>query len=209
MTRLIRDAAPYQLIAGQLYRQGKDGVMRRCVREDEFILILDEAHSGIAGGHFTVEATARKVLQAGLWWPTLFGDAVEFVKRCDPCQRATKPQNWDRMPLSMNLATQPFEKWGIDFVGPISPAAINSQARYIIVATDYFTKWAEARATHRADVRSTSKFLYELVISRYRCPLELISDRGSHFLNELIVKLTMEFTIIHRKSSAYYPQANG
>ena len=69
-------------------------------------------------------------------------DAVEFVKRCDPCQRATKPQNWDRMPLSINLATQPFEKWGIDFVGPISPTAINSQARYIIVATDYFTKWA-------------------------------------------------------------------
>ena len=70
--RLIRDAAPYQLIAGQLYKQGKDGVMRRCIREDEFILILDEAHSEIAGGHFAAETTARKVLQAGLWWPTLF-----------------------------------------------------------------------------------------------------------------------------------------
>ena len=44
--RLIRDAAPYQLIARKLYKQGKDGVMQRCVREDEFILILDEAHSG-------------------------------------------------------------------------------------------------------------------------------------------------------------------
>ena len=161
--------------------------MRRCVREDEFILILDEAHSGIARGHFAVETTAQKVLQAGLWWPTLFSDAVEFVKRCDPCQRATKPQNWDRMPLSMNLATQPFEKWEIDFVGPISPAAINSQARYIIVATDYFTKWAEAKATRKADARSTAKFLYEQVISHNRCPLELISDRGIHFLNEIIV----------------------
>ena len=70
--RLIRDTAPYQLIAGQLYKQGKDGVMRRCVREDEFILILDEAHSRIAGGHFAAETTAQKVLQAGLWWPTLF-----------------------------------------------------------------------------------------------------------------------------------------
>ena len=50
--RLIRDAAPYQLIASQLYKQGKDGVMRRCIREDEFIPILDEAHSGIVGGYF-------------------------------------------------------------------------------------------------------------------------------------------------------------
>ena len=78
------------------------------------------------------------------------------------------------MPLSINLATQPFEKWRIDFVGPISPTAINSQARYIIVAIDYFTKWAEARATRKADARSdarsTAKFLYEQVISRYGCP---------------------------------------
>ena len=65
--RLIRDAATYQLIAGQLYKQGRDGVMHRCVREDEFILILDEAHSGILGGHFAVETKARKVLQASLW----------------------------------------------------------------------------------------------------------------------------------------------
>ena len=109
------------------------------------------------------------------------------------------------MPLSTNLATQPFEEWGIDFVGPISLAAINSQARYIIVATDYFTKWVEARATHKVDARSTAKFLYEQVISCYGCPLELISDRGAHFLNEVIASLMTEFMIIHRKSSAYYP----
>ena len=60
--RLITDVAPYQLIAGQFYKQGKDGVMRKCIREDEFILILDEAHTGIAGGHFAVETTTRKVL---------------------------------------------------------------------------------------------------------------------------------------------------
>ena len=53
--RLIRDAAPYQLITGQLYKQGKDGIIHRCNREDEFILILDEGYSGIVGGHFTTE----------------------------------------------------------------------------------------------------------------------------------------------------------
>ena len=66
--RLIRDAAPYQLIVGQLYKQGKDGVICRCVREDEFIVILDEAHSRIMGGHFVTETTTRKELQVGLWW---------------------------------------------------------------------------------------------------------------------------------------------
>ena len=97
----------------------------------------------------------------------------------------------------------------MDFVGPISPAATNSQARYIIVATDYFTKWAEARATRKDDARSTAKFLYEQVISRFGCPLELLSDRGTHLLNEVNAQLTTAFMIIHRKSCAYYPQANG
>ena len=72
----------------------------------------------------------------------------------------------------MNLASQPFEKWEIGFIGPISPAAINSQARYIIVATDYFTKWVEVKARHKTDARSTTKFLYEQVISCYGCPLK-------------------------------------
>ena len=45
--------------------------------------------------------------------------------------------------------------------------------------------------------------------SCYGCPLVLISDHGSHFLNEVIVHLTSEFLIIHRKSSTYYLQTNG
>lgn len=90
------------------------------------------------------------------------------------------------MPLFMNLASQPFDKWGIDFNRLISLVAQNTQARYIILAIDYFTKWAKARATKKANARSTMKFLYEQVISRFGCPLQLISDIGAYFLNEII-----------------------
>ena len=97
-------------------------------------------HDGIAAGHFASEITARKVLQAGLWWPTLFKDAYQIFKHCDVCQRAKKPLNQDHMPLHPVLLQAPFEKWGLDYVGPIKPAAKGSQARYVIVATDYLTK---------------------------------------------------------------------
>lgn len=74
--RLMRDATPYQLIAQQLYKMCKDGILQKCVSDDEFIVILEEAHSGIARGHFATDTAARKILQVGLWWPMMFGNAT-------------------------------------------------------------------------------------------------------------------------------------
>ena len=113
------------------------------------------------------------------------------------------------MPLQPLLALAPFEKWGIDFVGPIAPATRHGRNRYILVATDYATKWAEASATRNDDAKTVAKFLYENILSRYGCPKELISDRGTHFLNETIELLTNNFFIKHRKTSPYHPRANG
>ena len=125
------------------------------------------------------------------------------------CQRATRPTNQDHMPLHLVLPQLPFEKWGLDYVGPIKPTTRGSQARYIIVATDYLTKWVEARAVRKVDARSTAWFIYEQVITRFGCPIEIVIDRGTHFINEVILELLDKFMIIHRKSTPYYPRGNG
>ena len=101
--------------------------------------------------------------------------------------------------LNPVVAWQPFEKWGIDFIGQISPTS--NLNRYIITAIDYATKWAKAKARVNANARSTAKFLYENVTTWFGCPLEIISDQGSHFLNEVIAHLLGEFIVTHRKSS--------
>ncbi|MCO5595618.1 hypothetical protein L7F22_049663 [Adiantum nelumboides] len=207
--RLIKECEPYSLIAGTLYKLGKDDILRRCAREDEYLYILQEAHMGVARGHFSGELTARKVLQSGYWWPTLFKDASVFAKGYDECQRYKTTQRKDRMPLHPTKVTQPFQKWGLDFVGPISPAARNTQSRYIIVATDYVTKWTEAKASRKADAITTAKFFFKNIIARFGCPFEIVSDNGTHFINEVIKELTSNFMISHHKSTPYYPQANG
>ena len=53
------------------------------------------------------------------------------------------------------------------------------------------------------------KFIYEKIITRFRCPLNLISDHGTHFINQTIETLLKEFLIDHHKTSTYHPQANG
>ncbi|MCO5587012.1 hypothetical protein L7F22_040957 [Adiantum nelumboides] len=202
-------ARDYSLIGNQLHRKGKDQHLRLCANEDEYLPILEQAHARLAGGHFSSETTARAILMADICSPTLFADAKEFVRRCDACQRAKMPTRVDRMPLRSMMGVKAFAKWGIDFVGLIQPSAYRVQAQYIIVATDYLTKWAEAKATRKNDARTTAAFLYENVFTRYGLPIEIVSDRGTHFLNEVIEYLLSEFMVIYNKSTPYHPQANG
>ena len=171
--------------------------------------MLSHAHSGVAGGHFSGETTAKIISWSGLWWPTLQSDAAEYVKRCDVCQCTKPPIASDQMPLRPMMAARAFAKWGIDFVGPIKPPAKSTHVEYIIVATDYLTKWVEAKATVKNDARTTSKFLYEQVFTRYGLPIEIVSDQGVHFINEVIEFLLFEFMVIHKKYAPYHPQANG
>ncbi|MCO5579602.1 hypothetical protein L7F22_033459 [Adiantum nelumboides] len=152
---------------------------------------------------------AKAILVAGIWWPTLFTNAEEFVKRCDDCQRTKTPRGRDDMPLRPMMGARAFAKWGIDFVGPIAPPAYRTHAQYIIVATNYLTKWIEAKAIAKNDAKTTSQFLYENIFTRYELPIEIVSDRGTHFINEVIEFLLDEFMLIHQKSARYHPQDNG
>jgi hypothetical protein len=169
------------LISGILYKKGKDKILRRCINSSEVPLILKGCHDDCCGGHFAGFVTAQKALQSSYWWPTLFKDVALYAKKYDPCQRVGKPVASSAMPLHPILAQVPFEKWVIDFIGPIKPPSHNGRKRYILVAIEYVTKWAEAIATKNDDADTVARFLYENIITRFGCPKELVSDRGTHF----------------------------
>jgi hypothetical protein len=78
----------------------------------------------------------------GYYWPSIFKDAKKYVQTCDSCQRMGKPGQVDEMPLKTKLVIEPFEIWKLDFVNPFNP--MSNQKAYILVATDYMTKWVEA-----------------------------------------------------------------
>ncbi|KAL0289231.1 UNVERIFIED_CONTAM: hypothetical protein Scaly_2707900 [Sesamum calycinum] len=64
-----------------LWRFCSDQVVRRCVPNDEHNSVLTFCHNFACGGHFGPKRTARKVLDCGLYWNTLFKDAYEFCKK--------------------------------------------------------------------------------------------------------------------------------
>ena len=77
------------------------------------------------------------------------------------------------MPLQPMMGARAFAKWGIDFVRPIDSLAHKTHAQYIIVATNYVTKWVEAKAPQNNDAHTIAKFLYEYVFKRYGLLLKL------------------------------------
>ncbi|GJX05012.1 reverse transcriptase domain-containing protein [Tanacetum coccineum] len=64
----------------------------------EALEILEACHSGPTGGLYGANFTAKKVFDAGFFWPTIYKGAFEFVKSCDACQRQGKISQRDEMP---------------------------------------------------------------------------------------------------------------
>jgi hypothetical protein len=184
--QLVVCAADFSLIARQLYNMGPNEILRRCVMEEEIPLILAESHEGIARGHYAGKATTQKVLRASLWWPTLHRDAKDYYRACDVCQRVGKPSRRDEIPLAPQLTLQAFEKWAIDFVGPINPLGKRTGARYIITITEYLTRWAEAREVKDCSEATASCFIFDDIITRFGCPKILMSDQVHILLIRLL-----------------------
>ena len=201
-----RRSIPYTMISDILYRAGRDGVLCRAVEHDEARLVLNKCHEGICGGHFVGDATAKKILMAGYHWPTLFKDSVEFCKTCPSCQAYGK-RSFPHTELHPILPIGAFEKWGLDFMGPLPKTSKRNQ--YIIVATDYLTKWSEAWATKRNSEAVAVDFLYNQIVCRFGISLEVVTDQGSHFMGGVVTELLKKLSVKHRRTTPYYLQANG
>nr|GEY03100.1 reverse transcriptase domain-containing protein [Tanacetum cinerariifolium] len=86
----FKDARHYFWDDPYLFRTCVDQIIRRCVADKEAIDILNACHSGPTGGHYRANYTAKKVFDSGFYWPSIYKDAFELVKRCDSCQRQGK-----------------------------------------------------------------------------------------------------------------------
>ncbi|GJX44557.1 reverse transcriptase domain-containing protein [Tanacetum coccineum] len=188
-----------------LFKICADQMIRRCVHGKEALDILEACHNGPTGGHHGANLTAKKVFDAGFFWPTIYKDAHELVKNCDSCQRQGKISQRNERPQNSIQVCEIFNVWGIDFMGPFPSSKGN---KYILVAVDYLSKWVEAKALPTNDARVVCKFLKTL-FARFGAPRAIISDHGTHFCNDQFAKVMLKYGVTHRLSTAYHPQTNG
>nr|GFA88837.1 reverse transcriptase domain-containing protein [Tanacetum cinerariifolium] len=203
--KFFKDVKHYFCDDPYLFRICADQIIQRCVHGKEAYDILKACHEGPTGGHHGATFTAKKVFDAGFFWPTIYRDAHNLVKSCDICQRQGKISQRDELPQNVIQVCEIFDIWGIDFMGPFPSSRGN---RYILVAVDYLSKWVEAKALPANDARVVVEFLKSL-FARFETPRAIISDRGTHFCNDKFAKVMSKYGVTHRLSTSYHPQTSG
>jgi hypothetical protein len=211
--RLCLESSKYIILGDSLFRRFVDGLMLRCVNDEEAHKLLHEVHGSSTfvihiGGHFSAKATTFKIIRNGYYWPLIFRDSYKFARSCDKCQKFVGKEHLSAMPLHLVLLDFPFSKWGLDFIGPINPSSSTGHI-FILIATDYFTKWTEVVPLRHVQDEQVISFLESNIFSRFGLPLEIITDNGPTFISAKLTQFLAKLGVNHFTSSSYYPQGNG
>ncbi|RDX90945.1 hypothetical protein CR513_27135, partial [Mucuna pruriens] len=186
-----------------LWRLCSDKVIPRCILDAEINSVLQFCHLAPRGGQYGSTLTARKVLDCGLYWPTIFRDTHHFVSTCKRCQKAGMAMNRrHKMPQQPILFCEVFDVWGIDFMRPFP---VSNGYSYILLAIDYVSRWIEVIATRTNDAKVVVDFLKSNIFCRFGVSKELISDKGSHFCNKAMTSLLQKYGVEHRIATTYHP----
>ena len=95
-------------------------------------------------------------------------EALEYVKKCDQCQRFAPRIHQPEGVLNPLSSPWPFAQWGLDIVGPFPKAARNK--RYLLVGTDYFTKRVEAEPLANIRVVDAKRFVWRNIVIQFEVP---------------------------------------
>ena len=97
------------------------------------------------------------------------------MRKCDVCQRFRNVIHVPAEALHSVTSPWPFYKWGMDIMGPLPLA---SQRKFMLVSTDYFTKWAEAEAYVQVIATQLIQFVQRNIVCSFGVPHSLVSDNG-------------------------------
>jgi hypothetical protein len=92
-----------------------DDILRHWLNHKEVEVIINEFHSEECSGHLYKLVTTQNILCVGYFWPSIFQDYIEAVKKCHPCQVFTRNMHLDPTPFHPVITVGPFTKWGVDF----------------------------------------------------------------------------------------------
>ena len=190
----------------KLYKRSYYRPYLLCIHPEASKLLLEELHEGICGSHTGGRSLSHRAITQGYWWSGMQKEAEEYAKKCDQCQRFAPNIHQPGGVLNPLSSPRLFAQWGLDIVGPFPKAAGNK--RYLLVGTDYFTKWVEAEPLANIRDVDAKKFIWKNIITRFGVPHALFSNNGLQFDSKAFKRYCCDLGITNRYSTPAYPQGN-
>nr|KYP44428.1 Gypsy retrotransposon integrase-like protein 1 [Cajanus cajan] len=186
--------------------EGPGGILLEQLLRFEFWVSNNQA-DGMCGSHIGGRALVYQVARAGYFWPSFRNDCVNWVQKCDGCQRHATLHHSPAEHLHSILTPWPFHEWGIDILGPFLIAV--RQLKFLIVAVDYFSNWIEAEPVVTISAEKVRAFLWKNVVCRYGVPQVLVSYNGTQFASARVCDFCQGIGIRMTFTSVEHPQSNG
>ncbi|KAI5313167.1 hypothetical protein L3X38_042341 [Prunus dulcis] len=130
-------------------------------------------------------------------------DSIEYSKGCEACQRHGPIQQAPLVPMNPVVKPWPFKGWAMDLISKIYPAS-SKQECFIVVATDYFTKWVEAKLVKSTTSQEIITFIEEQIVQRFGILESITTDGGSSFVSREVLDMTEAFKFKLLQSTPYY-----
>ena len=168
--------------------------------------VLNALHNGVGGGHLGIRKTLNKIRQR-FYWPGLREDVERWCQQCLDCAQAKSPTPSARGPMVPSRVGFPMERVALDILGPLPTSKRGN--KYILVITDYFTRWAEALSLPNQEAVTVAQALFNEWICRFGAPDAIHSDQGRNFESNMFAELCRLLGIHKTRTTPYHPQSDG
>lgn len=207
---LRRIATNFTMLNNTLYKKSSQPYGQQyllVIPKNSIFKILELHHSDATAGHLGITKTTRKIRDR-FYWENLEKDVIKFIKGCPSCQSRKGAETRKPVGLLQPIeVTTPFDKMGIDLLGPF-PKSENGHTM-IVLAVCYATRYLESACLPNGKAEEVAKFIFDKIILRYGAPREIISDRGKTFQSELVTNLLSLMGTKSKFTTAYHQMANG
>jgi len=168
--------------------------------------VLKQLHDSRATGHLGFRKTTERV-KARFYSCGLRRDVESWCVRCDLCASRKKPSKTPRAPMKSYNVGAPMERIAIDVMGPLP--ATDRDNKYILVISDYFTKWTESYPMPNQEAETVANVVVREFISRFGVPRQLHTDQGRNFESKLFQEMCRIMEIDKTRTTPLQPQSDG
>ena len=204
--KIKTQAARYVAVDGKIYKWRFSGPLMTCVEGSEAKKVMEEINSGSCKNHFGGRSLAVNIKRHGYYWHTMIIDCDRFARKCEKCQRHAPTIRQRTEELSSISSPYPFMRWSMDIVGPLHNS---KQKRFLLVLTDFISKWVEAESYASIKDAQVESFVWRNIPCQHGVPYEIVTDNRFQIISTRFETFCEKWKIRLTKSTPRYPQGNG